>query len=150
MVKLNVPYKPYRKLCGSHLEARKTLQKTMKKLFKSKEDPYQAVVALTLAPGPDGNASSSTNFQNGSIWTILPSFNTPNENQYKKLQKSVRKGEKKITELPELKSNNNVRLHDGKTWIIKEKIIKQLKHQAHTLLKLKSETYLYKIRNRSH
>ena len=85
-----------------------TIKETLKKAFKSNEDPYLALLALRTSPGPNNNTPSATLLYSRPIRTILPSMNTNIAIKNKKIYRKSNSDECNYTNLPHLKKNDKV------------------------------------------
>lgn len=99
-----------------------TVKKTLKKALKNNEDPYLALLAIRVCPGPYNNVPPATIFFNRHIPSTIPTMNTTFKKTNKKLNRDM-KTNKKGRDLCNLNKNDIVRIHDGKSWGIKGEII---------------------------
>ena len=101
----------------------------MKEAFKPNGDTYLALLALRASPGKqnsDSNTLPAALYCSILIWTILPSINTNIDLINKKTYKKSNSNEYNFTNLPQLKKNDKIRLHDGQIWKTKREIVEQL------------------------
>ena len=143
------PSPHYPKSNGQVKRTIKTIKKTLKKAFKSKEEPYLAPLALRTSPGPDNNTPPATFLYSRPIRTILPSMNTNIAIKNKKIYRKSTSDECNYTNLPHLKKNDKVRLHDGFTWKIKGEIVEHLNKPTRLYL-IRTENGNILRRNRKH
>ena len=111
-----------------------TIKKTLKKAFRTNEDPYLALLAIRTSSGPENNTQPSTLFYNRPIRTFLPTLNRNRKIINNKHHQNNYTDQSNKKSLPPLKENDIVRLYDGTNWTIKGKIIKQLKDQPRSYL----------------
>ena len=127
-----------------------TIKKTLKKVIKSNEDPYLALLALRTSAGPNNNTPPATLFYNRTIRTLLPSVSNSTDIRNKKIENQhVNNSQQSKKALPKLHHNDPVRLHDGKNWSINGKIIEQLDQPNSYLVKTNDDNNILK-RNRKH
>ena len=98
------------------------VKKTLRKAFVNNDDPYLALLTIRVSPGPYDNPPPATLFFNRPIRSTLPSMNNNYQTINKKLSRNM-KITKHCRDLPELSLNDKVRLHDGKSWSIKGKVV---------------------------
>ena len=98
------------------------IKKTLRKAFTNDADPYLALLATRVCPGPYDNTAPATLFFNRPIRSNIPSVNVTYRKGNKKLHRDMIQN-KKLKDLSVLRLNDKVRLHDGKSWSIKGKII---------------------------
>ena len=111
-----------------------TIKKTLKKTFKSNDDSYLVLVALRTSPGLNSNTPSATLLYSRPIRTILPSMNTNIAINNKKIYRKSNTDEYNYTNLPQLKKNDKVKLHDVQTWKIKGEIVEYLNEPPRSYL----------------
>ena len=95
-----------------------TVKKTLRKCFKSGNDPHLALLTLRATPGKDDTPSPAALLMNRELRTTLPTITQPNnkrsvERHSGKQNNCQRKGGR---ELPPLNIGDHVRTHDGKSW----------------------------------
>ena len=129
---LSTPH--YSKSNGQIKQTIQTIKKTLKKAFKSNEDLYLALLALRTSPGPNNNTPPATLLYRRPIRTISPSMNTKIAIKNKKIYGKSNSDQYNYTNLPQLKKNDKVRLHDGQTWKIKGEIIEHLNEPPRSYL----------------
>ena len=125
----------YSKSNGQIEQTIQTIKKTLKKAFKSNKDLYLALLALRTSPGSNNNTPPATLLYRRPIRTILPSMNTKIAIKNKKIYGKSNSDQYNYTNLPQLKKNDKVRLHDGQTWKIKgEEIVEHLNEPPRSYL----------------
>ena len=93
----------YSKSKGQIERTIQTIKKTLKKTFKSSEDPYLSLLALRISPGPSNNTQPATLLYSIPIRTILPSMNTNIAIKNKKIYRKSNSDEYNYTNLPQFK-----------------------------------------------
>ena len=127
------------------------VKKTLKKAFKYNEDPYLALLATRVSPGPYNNTSPAVLFFNHPICSTVPSMQISKKGvkNNKKLNRTPFKGKyTNRSDLPALNVNDKFRIHDGKTWSIRGKVSKISGHPRSYLIETSNGTNLR--RNRKH
>ena len=98
------------------------IKKTLRKAITNDDDPYLALLATPVCPGPYDNTAPATLFFNRPIRSNIPFVNVTYRKGNKKLHRDMQQN-KKLKDLSVLRLNDKVRMHDGKSWSIKGKII---------------------------
>ena len=111
-----------------------TIKKTLKKAFRTNEDPYLALLAIRTSSGPENNTPPSTLFYNRPIRTLLPTLDRNRKIINNKQHQNNYTDQNNKKSLPPLKENDIVCLYNGTNWTIKGKIIKQFKDQPRSYL----------------
>ena len=99
-----------------------TIKRSLKKAFKYNEDPYLALLSIKVCSGPYNNSPPATLFFKRPLRTNVPSMNTRFSLNNKKLKRNMSTNEKR-RDLPNLKKDDEVRLHNSKSWSTKGKIV---------------------------
>ena len=127
------------------------VKKTLKNAFKYNDDPYLALLATRVSTGPYNNIPPAVLFFNHPIRSTVPSMYVSKKgvNNNKKLNRTPFKVKStNRMDLPALKVNDKVRIHDGESWSIKGKVSKISEHPRSYLIKTNKGTILR--RNRRH
>ena len=127
------------------------VKQTLKKAFKYNDDPYLALLATRVSPGPYNNIPPAVLFFNHPIRSTVPSMYVSKKgvNNNKKWNRNPFKVKStNRMDLPALKLNDDVQIHDGKSWSIKGKVSKISEHPRSYLFKTNNGTILR--RNRRH
>ena len=96
------------------------VKKTLTKAFCNNEDPYLALLSIRVNPGPYNNTAPATLFFNRPIRSTLPSLNSYHQIENKKLNRSLKS---EGQDLPELHIGVQIRIHDGRSWARRGKVI---------------------------
>ena len=98
------------------------VKKTLRKAFLNNDDPYLALLAIRVCPGPYDNPPPATLFFGRPICSSIPSVKKAFQWRNKKLTRTM-KNKHKVKNLSQLHKNDRVRLHDGRSWSLKGKIV---------------------------
>ena len=117
---------------GMAESAVKSVKALFKKAHKANEDPYLALLNHRATPSTTDGLSPASKLMNRELITRLSSMkpsvsNTNNHDTRMKLQAKKKKQkefyDRKAKDLPTIPTGSTVRLHDGKVWKKKAKVI---------------------------
>ena len=103
-----------------------TVKRLLRKALQDNADPYLALLNFKTTPALDGGPSPAHKLMNRNPRTLLLSVNRPipttnvPTNKYPSQYYNTR-----VKNLPRLKRNDTVRIHNGRSWATKGRIVDQ-------------------------